>query len=149
MLEEWLIDGYNLIYDAKLSREALFDRLASFASSNERKILMVLDGKGNDDEFEAYRTKSFNIIYSQSLTADSVIEKILYEKKGMSAFTVITKDRAISQMARGSGSRVMIPAEFMAFLIDSKKDNNQLLFKEKVRSHGFNRPFENIKFPIE
>ena len=54
MLEEWLIDGYNLIHDtapkrgpAQLSREALFGLLAGFASSVERKVLMVLDGKGH------------------------------------------------------------------------------------------------------
>jgi predicted RNA-binding protein with PIN domain len=154
MLEEWLIDGYNLIRDVipqsgplQISREVFFGKLAGFASSAERKVLVVLDGTGTDDEFEVYRTKSFNIIYSQSVTADSVIEKILFEQKGLITFTVVTKDGALARMARGSGSRVISPADFMKLLKDSQNENSQHLFQEKVRSHGFNRPFENIKFP--
>ncbi len=155
MLEEWLIDGYNLLHGSasqskpkKLSREALFDLLAGFASSGDRKVLLILDGRGNDDEFEAYRTKFFSILYSQSVTADSVIEKILCEKKGSGLFMVVTQDRAVSQMARGSGSRVMKPLEFMQLVKTSVKDREDILFNEKVKSHGFNRPFEKkLKFP--
>lgn len=157
MLEEWLIDGYNLLHDAlsqgnsaKVSRETLFGRLAGFASTAERKVLMVLDGRGDVSEFEAYKTKKFGILYSQAATADSVIEQILCERKGSSLIVVVTKDRALGQMARGLGSRVMKPAEFMDLMKASMKENDQILFDEKVRSHGFNRPFENkLKFPIE
>ena len=156
MFEEWLIDGYNLLRDvssqkgiAKLSREMLFGLLADFAAQGQRKVLMVLDGCGNDDEFEAYRTKAFNIIYSQSVTADSVIEKTLYEKKGLGHFMVVTKDRAITQIARGLGSRVTEPEEFMALLKAQTKENDQILFNEKIRSREFNRPFGKIKPPIE
>ena len=150
MLEEWLIDGYNLLHSAAppgnkkrgVSREALFELLAGFASSDERKVLMVLDGKGNEQEFGAYQTKNFAVIYSQALTADSVIEKMLCEKKGTAAFRVVTKDRAVCQMARGLGARVMAPEEFMTLLGARRKENDQILFGEKVKSHGFSRPFE-------
>lgn len=157
MLEEWLIDGYNLLHDvssrdnsAEVSREMLFGLLAGFASTAERKVLMVLDGRGDECEFEAYKTKKFSILYSQAATADSVIEQTLCERKGSSLIMVVTKDRALTQMARGLGSRVMKPAEFMDLVKASTKENNRILFDEKVRSHGFNRPFENkLKFPIE
>ena len=150
MLEEWLIDGYNLLHSAVLpgnkkrdvSREMLFGLLAGFASSEERKVLMVLDGQGNEQEFGAYQTKNFAVIYSHALTADSVIEKMLCEKKEISAFRVVTKDRALCQMARGLGARVMAPEEFMRLLGTRRKENDQILFEEKVRSHGFSRPFE-------
>ena len=156
MFEEWLIDGYNLLRDAsaqkgnvKLSREKLFGLLADFAAQGGRKVLMVLDGCGNDDEFEAYRTKVFNIVYSQFVTADAVIEKTLYERKNSGHFMVVTKDRAIIQIARGLGSRVTEPEEFMELLKDQRKETDQILFIEKIKSHGFNRPFEKIKPPIE
>ena len=150
MLEEWLIDGYNLLHSAvtpgnkkkDVSREALFGLLAGFASSEERKVLIVLDGQGNEQEFGAYQTKNFSVIYSQALTADSVIEKMLCEKKGTAAFRVVTKDRAVCQMARGLGARVMAPEEFMTLLGARRKENDEILFGEKVRSHGFSRPFE-------
>ena len=150
MLEEWLIDGYNLLHSAAppgnkkggVSREALFGLLAGFASAEERKVLMVLDGQGNEREFGAYQTKNFSVVYSQTLTADSVIEKMLCEKKGAVSFRVVTKDRAVCQMARGFGARVMAPEEFMTLLGARRKENDEILFGEKVRSHGFSRPFE-------
>ena len=150
MLEEWLIDGYNLLHSTtslknehrSLSREALFGILADFASSEERKVLIVLDGYGNDKEFKPYQTKAFEIIYSKELTADSVIERMLCEKKGTALFMVVTQDRAITLMARGLGARVMKPEEFMNLINAGKKENEQILFGEKVKSHGFNRPFE-------
>ncbi|OIO39569.1 MAG: hypothetical protein COT00_01250 [Candidatus Omnitrophica bacterium CG07_land_8_20_14_0_80_50_8] len=150
MIEEWLIDGYNLLHVAAsskntkqgASREALFDLLASFASGGERKVAMVLDGVGDEREFDVYRTKFFEIIYSNALTADSVIEKILCERKGTVPFMVVTNDRAVTQVARGLGARVMRSEEFMTLIRSGKCENEQILFKEKVKSHGFNRPFE-------
>ena len=146
MLEEWLIDGYNLLHSlaspGNKKRATLFERLASFASAEERSVLMVLDGQGDADEFKAYQTKYFSVIYSKASTADSVIERMLYEKKGSASFMVVTKDRAVSQMARGLGARVMEPESFITLLGVSKKENDQILFGEKVRSHGFSRPFE-------
>ena len=157
MMEEWLIDGYNLLHaygpqkkSSKFSREALFGLLADFASSGDRKIAIILDGKGDDQEFKAYETRSFRVMYSQSMTADSVIEKILYEQKGKSLFVVVTQDRAVTQVARGSGARVIKPKEFMEMVKMSTKDRADILFHEKVRSHGFNRPFEKkLKPPVE
>ena len=157
MLEEWLVDGYNVLRDgslqnrrANLSRETLFDWLVSFASCGERAVLMVLDGHGKNEEFQSYKTKSFRVIYSKKVTADSLIEKMLYEKKGLSSFIVVTRDRALSQMARGLSARVMEPAEFIGIVKASVKENDPVLFKEKVRSHGFSRPFENkLNYPIE
>ena len=151
MLEEWLIDGYNLLHSLAprgnklktVPRETLIGLLAGFASCEERQVLMVLDGQGDDQEFRPYQTKNFLVIYSQKLTADSVIEKILFEKKGTASIRVVTKDRALCLMARGLGAGVMAPDEFMAFLRDDKKQDDQILFKEKVRSHGFSRPFED------
>lgn len=156
MLEEWLIDGYNLLHSLSpkkskkscISREALFELLASFASAEERKVLMVLDGHGNNEELGAYQTRTFEIIYSKALTADSVIERMLCEKKGTALFVVITQDYAVTQMALGLGARVMKPGEFMILINAGRNENDQILFKEKVKSHGFNRPFEKkLKIP--
>ena len=150
MLEEWLIDGYNLLHSTAspgskkqgVSRERLFELLASFASSEQRKVLMVLDGQGDDQELGAYQTKNFAVIYSKASTADSVIERMLYEQKGTASFSVVTKDRAVCQMARGLGARVMEPDKFIELLNAGRKENDQILFGEKVKSHGFSRPFE-------
>jgi hypothetical protein len=56
--------------------------------------------------------------------------------------TVVTNDRAISDIARGGGSRVLSVSGLMELLQETKRQNADILFDEKVRSHGFNRPFE-------
>ncbi len=151
MSEEWLIDGYNLLHDfvshnknkIKASRDVLFGLLANFASAGERSVMIVLDGKGRDEEFGSHNTKSFRAVYSQALSADSYIERYLYEKKAGSGMIVVTRDRAITLMARGGGARVIGTKEFLELLGSMKKDNEDILFKHKVDGHGFNRPFED------
>jgi len=151
MSEEWLIDGYNLLHDfvshnkkkIEISKDLLFGLLANFASAAERSVMIVLDGKGKDEELESYNTKSFRAVYSQALSADSYIERYLYEKKAGSGMIVVTKDRAITLMARGAGARVIGTREFLELLGSMKKDNEDILFKHKVEGHGFNRPFKD------
>ena len=147
--EQWLIDGYNLLHDLsrarskqKSSRESLFTAVANFASVRHCRVLFVLDGKGDGKEFAAFETAHFHIVYSQSVSADAYIEKYLYEHRTRCAIVVVTKDRAIVNAARGGGSRVLAPSEFRELLADGRKDSADALFKEKVRSHGFHRPFD-------
>ncbi len=156
MSEEWLIDGYNLLHDLtgrnkknKMLRQDLFEILANFSGQGNRRLTLVLDGRGNDDEFRPYLHKTFHIVYSQSVSADSYIEKILYEKKGKAPLMVVTKDRAITNMARGAGARVMNPEDFMDLVKSSKEESKDVLFKHQAQSHGFNRPFQDKLKHIE
>ena len=148
--EEWLIDGYNLLHDliqknkkSKISRENLFGLLASFAATGNHKILMVLDGRGNDEELEAYKTKFFHAVYSQSVSADAYIERCLCEKQGQSQLKVVTKDRALSDIARGFGAIVVEPRDFMERVYKKRQESGDALFKSKVAAHGFHRPFKD------
>lgn len=156
MPEEWLIDGYNLLHGLtgqnkknKILRQDLFEILANFSGQGDRQLTLVLDGKGNDDEFRPYLHKTFHIVYSQSVSADSYIEKIVYEKKGKALLVVVTKDRAITNMARGSGARVMNIEDFMDLIKSSKAEAKDFLFEQQAESHGFNRPFQKKLKPIE
>src|SRR5687768_9021898 len=107
MFELWLIDGYNLLHDLNPSRrgkkpakEALFDLLADFAAAGkDRRVLLVLDGKGSEGEHDVRRTASFEAVYSQDVTADTYIEKSLYDNRAKARLFVVTKDRAITLMA--------------------------------------------------
>jgi predicted RNA-binding protein with PIN domain len=148
MSEDWLIDGYNVLHafsrkagGRKVSREALFAALAGFASAGDRRVIVVLDGKGNEAELEAYRTASFEARFSQTVSADSVIEKYLYEHRAK-RLMVVTNDRAVAQIARGSGARVTGTDEFYELLGSQKKDEKDTLLKHKTDAHRFNRPFE-------
>ena len=152
MPESWLIDLYNVLYHMesaaergkKPSREALFALLADFAASREAHVLAVLDGVGNDDDWNAYKTPYLKLQYSQKVTADTCIEKLLFDGKATTCFQVVTNDRAITNIARGCGSRVMNVKEFTQLLLQTRGESDDILFKKKAESHGFNRPFDKL-----
>ena len=151
MPEEWLIDGYNLLHDLKTKNKKNFQRsvgwlvekIASFASARSCPTCIVFDGFGSDEEFEASKTPYFRAVYSKSVTADAYIERYLYDHRKDSQFVVVTKDRAISQIARGVGARVLNVDEFMEMLESAQKEGSDILFRNQAKAHGFNRPFND------
>ena len=151
MVEEWLVDGCNLLHaypagrspkDIK-SRAELLAALAGFASQKGRAMLVVLDGKGELAELDIHHTPLFRVVYSQKVSADTYIERILFDRRTEARFTVVTDDRAISNIARGSGALVVGTAQFLEMMKDSKKESAESVDKGKLRSHGFHRPFED------
>lgn len=151
MVEEWLVDGCNLLHaypsgrssKDKNSRAVLLSALAGFSASQEKHMLVVLDGKGEPAELDIHHTSLFRVVYSQKVSADACIERILFERRSQARFTVVTDDRAISNIARGSGAMVVGTAPFLEMLKESRKESTEALDKGKLRSHGFNRPFED------
>ncbi len=152
MNEEWLIDGYNLLHalfpgslQDKRNRnfQVMISWVADFASQENHKILMVLDGHGSQSELDIYHTAFFNMVYSQKISADAVIERRLYQGRSQTRFTVITNDRAISNIARGGGAVVLGVAHFVEMIKESKKTRDESAQKGKIKSHGFHRPFED------
>ncbi len=153
MREEWLIDGYNLLYFISASndasrplpstKQALCAALAGFASSKKQKMLAVFDGVGQPDEMRVHEAPYFQAVYSQKVSADAHIEKYIFQNKASTAFWVVTDDRAISLIARGGGARVLKNSQFLEMLKESGAEGETRLFKEQVRAHGFNRPFDD------
>ena len=153
MNEEWLIDGYNLLHFISAEKNpahrfpstktTLCAALAGFASARKQKVWMVLDGVGNPEELKVYQTACFEAVYSQNVSADNHIEKYIYQNKASMAFVVVTDDRAISGIARGGGARVLKNSQFLEMLKEAGKEDEAAMFKEKTRSHGFNRPFDD------
>ena len=149
MAEKYLIDGYNLLHALKAaspkkaspSRERLFAWLAEFASFKNTDTLLVLDGVGGDEELSTYRTRNFDAVFSQKIPADQYIEQFLFQNRGKLLMTVVTDDRAIADMARGGGSRVLSTSAFTEMLKDCRKEGSEFLDKKRSREHGFNRPF--------
>lgn len=151
MAEQYLIDGYNLLYALRTispqkhpsSREDLCTRLSGFASLKHIQMTVVIDGVGDDHEMEAYKTPYFRVVLSQKKTADAFIEKTLYDLRSTHTFVVVTADRAITQMARGSGAMVLSPAQFWEVVCLAEETGRDIVWREKKKSHGFNRPFED------
>ncbi len=152
MPEEWLIDGCNLFFAlhvaspperSRSDRHALILGVADFASRLERPVLMVLDGSGSQAELDIYHTAFFRVVYSQKISADSFIERILFERRAEAQFMVVTNDRAISNMARGGGAGVMSTSQFLERMRGSQKDSADEQEKGRIKSHGFHRPFKD------
>ncbi len=151
MAKLFLIDGYNLLYALRSispqknpsSREELFTKLSGFASLKQSQIIVVIDGSGDNMEMEAYKTSFFNVVLSQKKTADAFIEKYLYDFRAQHSFVVVTADRAITHIARGSGAMVLSPSQFWETVCEMDTQKKDILWEEKKKSHGFNRPFED------
>ena len=151
MAEQWLIDGYNLLHalqdrnarKSSLSREQLFSCVAQFASSKKLPTLIVLDGVGDNSELKPHRTKHLEVVYSQKVPADSYIERYVFEHRQEQSLVVVTDDRAISNLARGGGARVLGTSAFAELLEEARKEGADIIQKERSRGHGFHRPFED------
>ncbi len=151
MAEQWLIDGYNLLYALQsqgpkktpLTREELFALVAEFAAFKNHPTLLVLDGVGDQGQLRAYHTVYLKVVFSQKVSADTYIEKYLYEHRDKQRLVVVTNDRAITNMGLGSGASVLSTTQFFELLKECKKDESEFLQKEKTREHGFHRPFED------
>jgi uncharacterized protein len=154
MSEEWLVDGYNLLHAAypsgsstriKPDREAFLAELAGFSALDGKPMLVVLDGAGDQAELDKHTAPKFRVIYSQKVSADACIERTLFERRTEARFTVVTDDRAISNIARGSGALVMGAAGFLERLKESRKERADKQAHDKMKGHGFNRPFDKLK----
>ena len=151
MTDEWLVDGYNLLHarpsgrsqNNKKNREELLAALAGFAAAKGQRMRVVLDGAGQPAELEFHHTALLRVVYSQKVSADACIEKLLYEHRSQVRFTVVTDDRAISDIARGTGAVVFGTGPFLEMMKESQKESSETLHKNKLRSHGFHRPFED------
>jgi predicted RNA-binding protein with PIN domain len=149
MKDEWVIDGYNLLHWLKnsrpasqFSREKLLQMLANFASIAGARVSVVFDGKGGNDEFRAFESDRMKVCYSQSVSADTFIEKYVYDNIAKAKISVVTQDTAIARIARGKGALVMKPEDFVAELKENRGDAENILWEKKADQHGFNRPFD-------
>ena len=106
-------------------------------------MLLVLDGKCEFAELDIHHTALFRVVYSQKVSADTFIERILFDRRTEARFTVVTDDRAITNIARGSGALVVGTTQFLDLMKESKKEGAESVDKGKLRSHGFHRPFED------
>ena len=151
MIEEWLVDGYNLFHEMqsacgdpkfKLDRASFCGLLAGFAATRDVRMLAILDGSGEDGELKTHETSHFKAIYSHEVSADAWIERYVFEKRATTRLTVVTSDRAICEISRGGGASIVKASQFCTLLRESKRDNSRQIFKEEVRSHGFHRPLD-------
>lgn len=123
---EWLIiDGYNLLHqEAKLAkmlntdiqgaRHRLVRLVEETAHNMARQTTIVFDGReaGSDT---ALSSKYLEVFFSPgNLSADSVIERLVYKCPNPGKTLVVTSDHAEHDTVSSAGAQTMSSEEFMA-----------------------------------
>ncbi|MCG3175633.1 MAG: hypothetical protein MOGMAGMI_00566 [Candidatus Omnitrophica bacterium] len=155
LTEEWLIDGYNVYHAWRRSERALtlgdyLSRLADIASSpapsgSARRFLVVLDGAGDDADLTPYCTDRCRVVRSGRVSADTCMERLIFELKAVRLLTLVSDDRAVRQLAIGAGCRCLGAAEFIAQQAAHRRERaNDQETRRMLNENRFNRPFEKL-----
>lgn len=146
MAELHLVDGYNVLHkcrrliglsrqDLETAREALIDRLAHYCSQTGTRITIVFDGRGPQVTQTVAHNRgvaSLNVLYSPAqLTADAVIERMVYEAPRKMDVVVVTNDRGVRDLCRGMGSLVMDPQHFLNSIEESRRETSETLTRTR------------------
>jgi len=142
MSELHLVDGYNVLHkcgwlksllrqDLETAREALIDKVAHYCVQTGARVTIVFDGRGPQlPEHVAHNrgVPSLAVIYSPAkLTADAVIERMVYESPQKMSVIVVTNDRGVRDLCRGMGSLVMDAQNFLNSIRDCSRDTSETL----------------------
>jgi uncharacterized protein len=134
----YLLDGYNLIHacaplariasdDIESARDALAEMAASLLKPGVT-VQLVFDGRGvvidrapavpGLDRLEAIYTP-------EGITADTWIERAVYNAKQRNDCAVVTGDNGIRDLCRGLGARVYSPSWFEEETAEARQDSRQ------------------------
>jgi predicted RNA-binding protein with PIN domain len=124
-VDRLIVDGYNIIYawpelaaikDVSLedAREALIGILADYAALSRLQVTVVFDSHRRPDAAGSSETISgVHVVYSgRKTSADSVIERLIYEAKSADEVTVATSDGVQRDLALGKGVKTMSALTF-------------------------------------
>lgn len=113
--EYYLVDGYNLIHafeelqgeEFATAREQLIHMLIEYGAYERLDITLVFDAGATEEaeRCESYN-EHFNVIYSAyGVTADNVIERLVYElKRQRREIHVVSSDAVIESVILGAGA---------------------------------------------
>ena len=128
MGDTYYIDGYNVIhhsaslrpllkYSFENARDALIDQAARFAIATGLQVKVVFDGRGRKAESSApvLTAPGVEVLYSPGhLTADALIERIVYNSPDRKSVIVVSADRGIRSLCHTLNALVMDPDNFLA-----------------------------------
>ncbi|GMV93851.1 MAG: hypothetical protein AMXMBFR82_36290 [Candidatus Hydrogenedentota bacterium] len=144
----YLIDGYNVIHKCpqlrpltqtnfEASRDSLIDRVARYCSLTSHHAKIVFDGRGRRQEpsLPECGTANVEIIFSPGHhTADTLIERIVYDARNRRDYVVVSGDRGIRNLVGGLGGLTMIPASFLTE-IDQALESASSALRNQTRQH--------------
>jgi uncharacterized protein len=123
---KWLIiDGYSLLHrdptlkpllrrDLETARQLLVRKVELIAPDWAERITIVFDGKGERTSRLTHAARLEIVFAPSQLTADTVIERLVFAAAGTASILVVTSDRAERQMVVASGAETMSCGDFIA-----------------------------------
>ena len=120
------IDGNNLLYALGMGQEndspaaeQLLQRLEICAAAKDWEVVVVFDGP---ERFLRRESGLLVIRYAGGgKTADTVIERLVYQSTNRTQIVVVTQDRAESDLILGLGGQVWSPKRFLKELENAVK----------------------------
>ena len=128
----YLVDGNNLAHTLGLSNEGVADRaacartVATFCRLQGAKATLVFDGPAPRGPLAPGQTPRVRVLFSEALSADDLILRLLGEAKAPRDFTVVTSDRPLGDKARHRGATVERCHEFARRLQRSPKTTGRI-----------------------
>ncbi len=116
-----IVDGNNLLGFLRLNRrsdqaaaEEFLQRLELAAVSRDWEVTVIFDGP---ERFLPRETGPLVVRYAPPpQTADSLIERMVYQAPDRARVAVVTQDRAEANLALGFGARVWTPQQLLETL---------------------------------
>jgi len=158
----YYIDGYNVIHHSsqlrplamenfEAAREALVEKVSHFCVATGSEAKIIFDGRGRKQDVMAPRraVPHVEILYSPGhLTADTLIERIVYKTAERRSLIVVSADRGIRNLCGNLNALVMQPDSFLASVNDAgsqtrvvlqqmqKPSNSQCRVEERLNTKG-------------
>jgi predicted RNA-binding protein with PIN domain len=131
--ERLIIDGYNLLHQAKEltqllgtdlqgARHRLVRMVEETAHNLARQTTIVFDGRETGSD-ASLTSKYLEVFFSpRNLSADTVIERLVCKSANAGKILVVTSDHAEHDTVSSAGAHTMTSQEFMAKCeVDAKK----------------------------
>lgn len=145
MASLYYIDGYNVLHrssvlrasarlDLESAREALIDRVAQFCIATGQKACVVFDGRHTSkaDRVPHKNVPGLQLVYTPSeLTADSYIERAVYQHKDRLQVAVVSNDRSLRDLCRNLGALTMEADNFLDSVRESRHDMEGVMARAK------------------
>jgi predicted RNA-binding protein with PIN domain len=157
MADTYYIDGYNVIHHSAAlrpllkhsfenARDALIDRAARFAIATGLQVKVVFDGRGRKAESATpvLTAPGLEVMYSPGhLTADAMIERIVYNSPDRRSVVVVSADRGIRTLCHTLNALVMDPDNFLAS-VEEKDALTRSIVQNMQKPDGASRVEERL-----
>jgi ribosomal protection tetracycline resistance protein len=143
-----VVDGYNILHawpelkevmneNLERAREKLIAILTELAETHDKKVIVVFDGGKVGHWVERIPNPHVKVIFAaKPVTADTEIERFVYNQKNKREIMVATSDRAQQLMVAHMGTQFLNAIKFKELIDDSQK----ALTKEIKRYEKSRRP---------